>query len=115
MLVLRRPQLAALKRDLDQRFIDRMVHEFLTKPPGPDVMPASQLRSAVTDAVERAKGYGFQREWDIYRYVRFQVKRGPSFEERTEMNWAAAILSDTQLSSTEKMDKLAYRFAVGAP
>ena len=115
MLVLRRPQLAALKRDLDQRFIDRMVHEFLTKPPGPDVMPASQLRSVVTEAVERAKGYGFQREWDLYRYVRFQVKHGPSFEKRTEMNWAAAILSDTQLSSTEKMDKLAYRFAVGAP
>ncbi len=78
-------------------------------------MPPSQLQSVVTDAVTRAKGYDFQREWDIYRYVRFQVKRGPSFEERTDMNWAAAILADTQLSSTEKMDKLAYRFAVGAP
>lgn len=115
VLVLRRPQLAALKRDLDQRFIDRMVHEFSSKPPGGDVIPAPSLRSLVTESVERAKGYGFQREWDIYRYVRFQVKRGPLFEERDDMKWAAAILADTQLSSTEKMDKLAYRFAVGAP
>lgn len=93
--------------------MDRLAAEFSRRPPNADhAIPEVELKPVVREGIARAKNYGFKREWDIYRYVLFQLKYGAEFEKRPEFAWVEETLRRTDYDSTRKMDSLAYQLTV---
>jgi hypothetical protein len=91
MLEIRRPQVDVFREQLLERFEEQVlvhVQEFfpkLCKTLGED-----DTRALIRHGIERARGYGIEREKDVCKYVDISCVFGRDFD--TEQPWAPPIL-----------------------
>ena len=107
MLVIRNDQIAALERARLSAFEDKMIDHL--KRVYPDWAPrlsAEDQRAFVRRGIERARAFGFETELDIARYLHVMHDLGRDFDQSLEHPWAAVLLQSTELTATEKMDRL---------
>ena len=63
-----------------------------------------RLADFVRAAIERAGLYGITIEWDVARFVYFELRFGPKFD--LACDWAGRILQDTAREPTIRVDRL---------
>lgn len=77
----------------------------------PSVVQRLGERRAAFEAavVQRAAGHGLVEVADVARYMNLCLAFGPGFEDKTENEWALAILADERLTPAVKLHQLVRR------
>lgn len=91
MLVIRRDQVEVFRALLRERFEDQVlvhVREFF--PSRCNALGEDGTRALIRHGIDRARGYGIQREKDVCKYVDIAFVFGRDFD--TEQPWAPSIL-----------------------
>jgi hypothetical protein len=114
MLIIRRAQIGALeglaRLALEQRLAQHLRDRF----PGCRDLDADGLRALVQHGLGRAAAHGVQSDYDVRRFLEFVAMYGPSFDTDPRIPWAGETLRRSDLSGTEKMDRLdSYDLAAG--
>ncbi len=87
MLTVRHAQLAALGRDVGQRFVDDLTQRFSA------LYPAAQnLGPRIVACQARALGYAITENDDVHWFVQLDLRLGPEWELAPAMRWALDIL-----------------------
>ncbi len=109
MLTVRDDQLAALETGRDERLVHRIA-DFLreTSPAPAAAAGADGLHALVVAALARSRSWDVRIEWDACRFALFCLELGLDMDRRP---WAHAILSDAELSVTERIDALEHVWA----
>lgn len=107
MLSIREEQMKELSKYMLRRFEDRMViylrsafQEQTAELTEPD------LRALIRVGTVQAGEDDVTDEADVERYLECMVKYGGEFNTNDETSWAGVILDDSDLSGTEKMNKI---------
>jgi len=105
MLTIRKEQMAVFAAQLRERFVPT-ISSYLRKtiPVRLETMNDADLEKEINAAFERAAFYGLETEWDLGRFCRYEFEYGPRFDER--FGWVAGPLARTDLTPTERMDKV---------
>lgn len=105
MLMIRSEQIAALGEYMLRQFEARMHHALRADFPAESVeLSDEELGEIIREGVERAEGYAVTDETDVERFLELMLRRGRTFD-LTE-SWANEILTEADLSGTQKMDKI---------
>jgi hypothetical protein len=91
LFVLRKEQIELFRRDVIERFVDRMA-ALLKKEHAREVASWPDVDAAVRDAILRAERYGITSEADLERFIRLMAVLGPRFDEDDSLPWAGEIL-----------------------
>ncbi len=107
MLIIRRAQIEALegwaRLQLEQRLGLHLRNRF---PAACRDLDADGLRALIQHGIGRAEAYGVQSEYDVGRFLEFVAMYGRSFDSDPRIPWAGEVLRRSDLSGTEKMDRL---------
>lgn len=71
------------------------------------------LRLLIREGIEKAGGYGIERELDVVRFIDLMFEIDPEFDQLARMKWARDILEDKDLSGQVKI-ALIYPQAVSS-
>jgi hypothetical protein len=107
MLVLREEQIAIMARAVRARFADEAYEHLLRY--FPDRCAALGKEAAIDEirqGLKRARGYGFQSEYDLLRYLNLLFEFGEGFEQSQANAWALPYLDPTGRPPTVRMDLL---------
>ena len=107
MLVIRESQMAALGRELlDQFALKALAHgrEYFPELCADlgDVASLDYVRSALN----RARAYGLESEYDLLRFLNVVFTLGSDFDSGEQYPWAQPILKNTDAPATTRMDLL---------
>ncbi|PTL79002.1 hypothetical protein [Vitiosangium sp. GDMCC 1.1324] len=107
MLTIRAAQMHAFEELMELRFAERVVVALRSEGlVPPEVYEEQVLRELVCASVREAERLGIEFEWDLYRFVRYALRWGPRFHAREEFSQAGAVLADSSLDGTTRMDRL---------
>jgi hypothetical protein len=107
MLIIRKPQMDALKRHMLTQFESNMVsHLRSTFPARTKSLEVEAIRNLIRQGAIRAGRYGITSERDIRRYVEYMVMYGADFDVAPTTSWAGKILNDATLSVSQKLERL---------
>ncbi len=116
MFKIRQEQMDAFKPDLLRRFEERVaVHVRESCAEETAALSEEDLGRCVHEAVQRARGYGIEREDDVVDFVEWTFELGPRFELEREYSWALTILQDPQLDGEAKVVEIADRLEEEGP
>ena len=95
MLIIRDPQMAALKRLPRRQFETKIIGHLsqFYKREYKDLGP-EQMRLVVRHGIERAEQYGFRSLREITYYASLMFFLGSDFDRDPQLPWAAALLAD---------------------
>ena len=112
MLAVRREQFAVLGEHMRARFEAQMVGYLRhAQAEATQDMADEELRALVHSGVVRAQSYGVKIDFDIQRFLEYEVQNGAPFERA--LVWAREILDDPGLRGSEKMDRVDDRMIFG--
>ena len=114
MLIIRRAQIGVLegwaRLELEQRLARHLRDRFAVARD----LDADGLRALIQHGIRRAETYGVQSEYDVRRFLEFLAMYGRSFDSDPRIPWAGEVLRRSDLSGTEKMDRLdSYDLSAG--
>src|SRR5262245_52446241 len=110
MFRIRKEQMDALARHLEESFALRMVRHLLDDFPVQVAaleLQEKDLPPLVRRGMANAERYGVVYEEDVERYIECLVLLGPDFDQDPRYPWAAEILNKKELSGRAKMDQVA--------
>lgn len=116
MLKIKKEQMQAFSRSMEEAFALRMVRHLLTRFPTDVARHGFQeysLRVLVLRGIEEAKAFGVTAERDVRLYLECMIMFGPLFTCDPFLPWAARILGDRALSGTKKMDMIHNQIVFG--
>lgn len=108
MLVIRRQQMEAFSQAALEAFETEMVvHCNDFSPQLCKVISEEQLRAAIRQAIDRARGYGFTNRGPVRLYIEMMLLFGSDFDNDPQYPWAGEILrsneSDLQMKCAEQL------------
>jgi hypothetical protein len=106
---IRKEQLDAFSRELESRFVLRLVRHLREDLPGEVAAQGLQeqdLEPLVMRGVEDAKRYGVVNEGDLRRYIECLAVLGPRFDTDGKFPWAGEALRRTDIDGEAKMDAI---------
>ncbi len=107
MLVIRKEQMDALRRDaLEKYYCDMETHLRLKFAMETSGLVPEAMRSAIVDGVRRAEDHDITDKNDIRRFLEYLTEYGENFGRSHETAWAGAVLAQDYLTGTEKVDEL---------
>jgi hypothetical protein len=107
MLVIRESQMAALGRDLlDQFAFKALAHVKECFPELCEEIGESTTLDYVRDGLTRARVYGLESEYDLFRFLNLVFTLGSDFDSSEEYPWVAPILKNMDAPATTRMDLL---------
>ncbi len=104
MLILSEQQLAALNAESEKLYLDRLLALLGECFPDAAEVPAAELRQAVGEEIEKARGYGLLHEDEIAVYVVTAWQLGRDFDRFFPA--ATLVLESEDYSGPEKRDWL---------
>lgn len=108
MLVVRDPQLAALREERLQKMEDRLMEHASQYFPEVCAQLRETLREAVKASMAQASRYGFEGEREVCKYLNLQLRFGRDFDRDPECWWAHPLLNSS-LPGPPKMERLYLR------
>lgn len=110
MLTIRDPQLRAIARAHERRFLRRAEkHLWTTLPDECAELGAERVREIVETALVRARGYGLERDYDILRFLNLMMLFGADFDDDDAYPWAREILRDEELEPLTRLELIDQR------
>ncbi len=111
MLTLLNSQLLLLEESFKQQYVDR-VADYLKKNLPNKVKPFDKqpLDTLIKNGIKKARAYSIKTEWDVCRFVQYQVRLGENFDKTHESSWAVEILKNPELNGPAKMDYMDYYY-----
>lgn len=103
-VIIRPEQLKALARPVEENLEERLSRFVQERVPGLDSMSEPELRRAVGEQIDKARGYGMETESDLALYVATAAMLGPNFD--VEFPAATEILNSPVLPASMKTDWL---------
>jgi hypothetical protein len=118
MLVIRAEQMIALGASVRRRFEREMAdHLSAFFPEQCAALRNDELSMFIQTTIDRALGYGIDRERDVCKFLDVAMAIGKDFDRSDEYPWSREILADEMLVGQEKIDRLvqeALRVSTGA-
>ena len=111
-MILRNEQIEAFSKSHEDAFVARMVHHLRDDLPQQyeaQGLKEENLESLVRQGMSAAKNYGITSQVGIRQYLDCMVVLGPDFDSDGKHPWAQEILSNDDLSPSEKADALAWQ------
>ena len=105
MLVIREAQMQAFRDALEADFLIRI--EAALRREFPDTIAAmspDDRHAFIRDGRKKAEGYSIVTEWDICRFLLYQLRMGCDFDNRSDMAWAGRILNDDRSNKMDRLD-----------
>lgn len=65
-----------------------------------------EVKKKVRKVISKADGYGIKKEGLVLRFLNLIYALGPDFDLSKKNDWALKILTDKNLSDSEKIDQL---------
>jgi hypothetical protein len=124
MLTIRKVQLQALNRYVDQAFEERLLRRLQEKHADRMARLASSETAGdatdaaatfVHEAVTKARGYHLESAPDLTAFVELTLLLGPDFEARPEFAWMSRVLNSKTLPAHTRMRTLFQRLPVRNP
>ena len=107
MLVIRAEQTVALGASVKRRFEREMADHLSTFfPEQCAALRDDELSLFIQTTVDRALGYGINRERDVCKFLDVAMALGKDFDRSGEHPWSREILSDEMLVGQEKIERL---------
>jgi hypothetical protein len=111
MLKIREQQIEALEEYMRQSFIERTIKQLRGGCPDLTADRSDEnLRKTIEAGIERAKRYGITIEWDVCRYIEYQLRFGVNFDTSSRTAWAGDLLRSHGIDGTSKMDRIVYHY-----
>jgi hypothetical protein len=107
MLKIRAEQMTRLLAVMQEASCERMVQRLRANYPK-DMKDRTdeELLALARECMDLCATYGITIEADVGRYFEYAAHYGCPFEEREGLTWAAAILNNSSLDGTAKMDAI---------
>ncbi|HEX8695895.1 MAG TPA: hypothetical protein VF746_25995 [Longimicrobium sp.] len=106
-LIIRDEQLRVLGEAARERFVRGALEKLRKHWPGAfRELGEAAARARVERAVAEAEGFGIRAEADVLRFVNLAFALGDGFAADPRRPWARALLADTALTPTERLDRL---------
>jgi hypothetical protein len=113
MFVIRRQQMEIFSACALTGFEDRMASYIAKKlPHGFGANNELAIRELIRKGIDRARGYGIAIEYDVARFIELMQVLSEDFDTSPAFPWAAPILTNGNLDSREKMDRLVEKAAL---
>lgn len=108
MLIIRSAQLQALAQQAREQFIkDMLGHVYRYFPTPAWLLTPDELRSRVSEAIDRAAGHQLTSRQQVCRFINLAATYGWAFDSDPELTWMRDILTDTGLLNPgERLDRL---------
>ena len=107
MLVIRESQMAALGRDLLDHFdFVALAHVKECFPEVCAEIGDDTALNYVSSGLKRARAYGLESEYDLFRFLNLIFTLGGDFDSGEEYPWVRPILQNTDAPATTRMDLL---------
>jgi|SRR5688572_33442631 len=107
MLSIRAEQLDALRGVMLQQFEDRMALQLRRLfPDHPLAASQEAVRAFIREGIQKTKTSGITDEADVERFLIWMMPYGLEFEEHRDLPWVAPLLSNKDLTGTEKVNEL---------
>ena len=116
MLQIRRSQMEAFSKQMEDAFVKRMVRHL--RADFPEELTAHDLQETDLDRFARrgvndARGYGVVNEKDVQLYIECMVLLCPDFDRSDRFPWAGETLKREDLDGEQKMDQINEHLAFG--
>lgn len=107
MLVIRESQMAALGRDLLDHFdFVALAHVKECFPEVCAEIGDGTALNYVSSGLKRARAYGLESEYDLFRFLNLIFTLGGDFDSGEEYPWIPSILKNTDAPATTRMNLL---------
>ena len=107
MLHIRKEQLDALTREMYARFdYDAYAHSRRYFPEQCDVLGKEGTLQFVRDGLREARGYGFESQYDLLRYLNLRFTLGEGFDRSEACAWTRPYFEAADQAPIVRMDRL---------
>jgi hypothetical protein len=107
MLVIRKEQMAVMKKYMLDQDIKRLADYLLSEFPDlTRLWQRAKLEKFVAEGFAKASNYGIVLEKNVKRLFSYFVFLGLDFSEKRDAIWARSILSNRYIDETTKMNRL---------
>lgn len=107
MFVLRPAHMEAFARSCRETFEDDMTREISARfPSAIEDLGEEAVRERIRQGMERADRYAISTPADRARFIRFMFTLGPDFDTARRTRWAGAILEDTTVPASARLDRI---------
>ena len=107
MLDIRPEQLDAIRETLLQQFQQRLEIKLqASHPDHPLITSDPKLRAFIRAAMRKAAMYSISDEADVERFLIWMLPYGLQFEHHPDLPWVAQLLSNKNLTPTQKVNEL---------